>query len=164
MIFFDLYPVHMNSFLFEISPSLKNRNAHRGLGILSAVFAFMLAVFILWAGISGLIGTWTIIILALPALLFASVSFFVLRFGNDYVFGVRVYSFGIGTYFPLKKNPEEQERIIGFKDIRMLEFEENMEVHRTGRQIKQFNVYRINVLRNDAETKELLADMTDLLP
>ena len=154
----------MNSVLFEIAPSSKDKNALRGLGIISAVFAALLSVFIFWSGISGQIGVWTIVILFFPVLLFASVSWFVLRFGGDYVLGIRVYPHGIGTFFPLKKNPEGQEQIIRFDEIQLLELEENVEVHRTGRSIKRINVYRIRVHRKDQKEPELLADMIDLLP
>jgi hypothetical protein len=154
----------MNTILFEISPSSKDKNKHLGLGIVSAFFATLLALFIIWSGINGQIGTWTIIILSLPVVLFAAVSWFVMQFGGDYVLGVRVYPQKIGTYYPLRKDPGRQEQNVLFSAIRMLEFEENLEVHRTGRQIKKINVYRIRVLRNGEDKPELLADMIDLYP
>jgi hypothetical protein len=154
----------METVLFEITPSSKDKNKHLGLGIVSAVFAVLLAAFVAWSGINGQISTWTIVILSLPVLLFAAVSWFVLKFGEDYVLGVRVYPQRIGTFFPLKKDPGKQERNISFEEIKTLEFEENLEVHRTGRRIKRINVYRIRVIRNGEEKPELLADMIDLLP
>jgi hypothetical protein len=154
----------MDSVLFEIAPSPKDRNSHLGLGIISAVFALLLAIFIIWSGVNGQIGTWTTVILSLPVLLFGAVSWFVLRFGVDYVLGVRVYPFGIGTFYPLKKDPERQEQIVRFEEIQRLEVEENLEVHRTGRRIKSINVYRIRVVKNGEVKPELLADMINLLP
>jgi len=154
----------MTSILFEIAPSSKDKNKHRGLGVISAVFASLLTVFIFMAGISGQIGTWTIVILVFPVLLFTAVAWFVIRFGGDYVLGIRVYPYGIGTFFPLKNDLDLQEQIIRFDEIRMIEFEEKQEVHRTGRRIKQIIVYSIRVLRNGKEKPELLADLIDLLP
>ena len=153
-----------NSILFEIAPSSKTKNSHRGLGIISAVFALLLAVFIIWAGINGQIEIWTIIILSFPVLLFAAVSWFVLRFGEDYVLGIRIYQHGIGTFFPLKKDPEHQEQIVMFGEIELLAIEENLEVHRVGRRIERINVYRIRVQRKGQEKTELQAEMLNLLP
>jgi hypothetical protein len=154
----------MNSILFEIAPSPKDKNSHRGLGIISAVFALLLAVFILWAAFNRQIGIWTIVILSLPVLLFVAVSWFVLRFGGDYVLGIRVYPHGIGTFFPLKENPERKEPVVRFDEIQLLELEETLEVHRMGRRIKRINVYRLRVQRPGQEKTELLAEMIDLLP
>jgi hypothetical protein len=154
----------MNSILFEITPKFRDKNKHRGLGIVSAVFAFLLVIFIIWAGMSRQISGWTIFILVFPVLLFSAVAWFVLRFGGDYVLGIRVYPYGIGTYFPLKNDPLRQEQIIRFEEIQRLDFEETLEVHRAGRRIKSINVYRIRVHRFGQEKPELLAEMLDLLP
>lgn len=154
----------MNNLLFEITPSSRDKNKHRGLGILSGVFASLLGIFIVYSAMRGVIGTWTIIILTLPVLLFSAVSWFVLRFGGDYVVGVRVYPFGIGAYFPLAQEPERQEQIVSFERIKVLEFTEDIEVHRTGRSIKKINVYRIGVQLEGDEKAEVLVDMIDLLP
>ena len=118
----------MDSILYQIDPSLKDRNHHRVLGVISALFAALLLTFIVLAAIGEKIGNWTIFILLLPVLLFAAVSWFVLRFGNDYVLGIRIYRHGIGVYFPLSKSPDRKEKLVLFDDIQRLEVEETVEV------------------------------------
>lgn len=153
-----------SSLLFEIAPTRGSRNSHRSLGITAALFALLLSTFILWNIVTGLIGTWTIIFLVLVVLLFAVVSWFVLRFGKDYVTGIHIYVDGLAAFYPLVKDPERREKFIPFSEVERIEISENLEVHRTGRRIRKFDVYRLSVWRKGAKEPELLADMVDLAP
>jgi len=153
-----------SSLLFEIAPTRGSRNSHRSLGITAALFALLLSTFILWNVVLGLIGTWTIIFLVLAVLLFAVVSWIVLRFGKDYVTGIRIYVDGLAAFYPLVKDPERREKFIPFSEVERVEISENLEVHRTGRRIRKFDVYRLSVWRKGAKEPELLADMVDLTP
>ncbi len=148
--------------LLEIHPSRASKVSHLGLGAVSAGFAFLLAFFILWAGIAGEIGNWTIIILSLPVLLLAAVAWFVLKFGVDYVQGIKVYDTGLGIYYPLKRNPQKNEAFTLFTDIRMLYFEEKLEVHRFGNRYKQVRICRISAEFHQKEKRQLLVDMLNL--
>ncbi len=154
----------MNELILEILPSPKSRNAQLWLGRISAIFALMLGIFILFAGLKGVLGTWTIVILIFPMLLFLSVSWFVRKFGVDYIAGLRIYSHGAGVFFPLIQAESRHEEIIPFSEVDLIEMEETLEVHRMGRRIKKVNVYRLKITKTGDGHAPLMIELTDLLP
>lgn len=154
----------MNTVVYSVMPSPKSRNANKGLGLLSAGFAILLLMFILWAAFTSMVGTWTIVILCLPMALFMAIAWFVLRFAGDYVSGILVFPEGISRYYPMRKEEFRQEEYTPFSAITLLEFEETLELHRVGRKVKRFNVYRIRIQTTQQETLRPYSEMLDLLP
>lgn len=150
--------------MFEICPSAREKNSQNGLGLISAVFAVALAIFIIWASLENVIGLWTALILCLPVALFIATSRFVFKYGKDYIMGLRIYPRGVGTYFPLQKDPDKMEVFVPFSDIEEMAIEENLEVHRTGRRIKRVNVYRIWIRKTGEEKITVFSEMTNLHP
>ncbi|NVO20788.1 MAG: hypothetical protein HXX13_13890 [Bacteroidetes bacterium] len=151
------------SILYEINPSPKSTRAHQGLGFVSATFASFLLIIMIWGGFSHSLGTWTLLIMTLPLLLFSAVSWFVLKFGGDYVMGTRVYSSSIACYYPAQRDPLKQEKILRFEDISQLFLEEDLELHRTGRRIKPIQVYRIHITKHGEDKPELFIEMLNIL-
>jgi hypothetical protein len=154
----------VNTVLYEIHPSPNDKNAHKGLGTLSALFAVILGIFIIWSALDGKLSTWTIIILCLPVILFSAIAWFVLRFRKIQFSGIRVYPDGIDVYFPMLETGKQPLERIRFDEIRLLDFEENVELHRMGRRVKRFNVYRIQVMKIGKENLEPFQELVDLKP
>jgi hypothetical protein len=132
--------------------------------MLSGLLALLVLVLILWAIVNRSLGTWTLILLALPMLVFARIAWFVLRYGKEYIAGIRVYPEGLRLFFPLKKGAGQVGEICRFCDIHLLEFEETVEIHRAGRKLKNFNVYRIRLIKDADENLSVFLEMVDLLP
>ncbi len=152
----------MADILYEIPPSFSGKVSHLGLGLVSAVFGLLIAGFIGWSALYGTLSGLTLIILSLPALFFMAVSWFVLRFGVDYVQGIRIYSTGLAVCFPMKRNPGKTEKLRSFSDLRHLYFEETMEIHRVGNRVKEIRIYRIQAETTGREEKELLIELLNL--
>jgi hypothetical protein len=95
--------------------------------------------------------------------LFSAIAFVIFYLGREYLFGIRIYQEGIGLYHPLKTIQENPAYFTPFTDIELLELDEAIELHRTGRKLKRFNVYRIRI-RKPGSQLELLAEMTGLMP
>lgn len=148
--------------LFEIQPSESERRSQSLLGYLSASFASLLFCFVLFAGITGKIGVWAIILTGASVLLFLAIAVVVFHLGKEYLFGIRIYEDGIGLYHPLKKAQEHPDFFVPYTVIELLELEEKLELHRTGRRVKRFHVYRIHIRKAGRES-ELFAEMTGLM-
>jgi len=157
---FNCFRITMGNYLYEIWPSPKEKKSPRLLGFISAFFALLLLAFILWAAINGKIGTWTIVILSFPVLFLALVSRFAFKVENNLEAGIIATEEGIGITVASGLMGD----LIKYQDIDMIEFEENLELHRTGKRIRRFNVYRVRVQKKGQASKELLAEMIDLLP
>lgn len=150
--------------LLRVLPSTSATSLQNRVQKLSALFAFLIFCLIAWGAYSGTLGTWTLIILALPMVLFVAISWFVWKFGKDYVAGLIVYPHGIGNYYPMVGDGHKKEEILSFDEIQRLEMEETIEVHRMGRRIRKMNVYRIRILKRNSTTQDILSELIDLDP
>lgn len=132
------------------------------MGILSSAFAILLLCFVLYAGVTGKIGLWAIILLSASVLLFSTIAAVVFHLGKQYLFGIRIYEDGIGLYHPLRAIQERPEFFTPFREIDLLELEETLELHRAGRRIKRLNVYRVRITK-PGRPVELFAEMIGLM-
>lgn len=150
--------------LLRILPSTSATRMQNRVQKLSSLFAFLILCLILWGAYSGTLGLWTMIILSLPMILFMAISWFVWKFGKDYVAGLIIYPKGIGNYYPMVRDGKKKEEIFPFEEIQRLEMEETVEVHRMGRRIRKMNVYRIRILKHHSSSLEILSELIDLDP